>query len=136
MSGKGHAAVPNRNAFERGFTIVELLVVVSILAVLAALAMPSWRATTNDALIQQARLVLQRLAMRQHRFFRGHGRYAAEQELPALAALGSTVSQRYELQVESDSSGYLISLIDPDGELPTLALNHLGQWASVAGAPP
>ena len=100
------------------------------------LAMPSWRATTNDALIQQARLVLQRLAMRQHRFFRGHGRYAAEQELPALAALGSTVSQRYELQVESDSSGYLISLIDPDGELPTLALNHLGQWASVAGAPP
>ncbi len=128
--------MPNRNAFERGFTIVELLVVVSILAVLAALAMPSWRATTNDALIQQARLVLQRLAMRQHRFFRGHGRYAAEQELPALAALGSTVSQRYELQVESDSSGYLISLIDPDGELPTLALNHLGQWASVAGAPP
>jgi len=128
--------VPNRNAFEPGFTIVELLVVVSILAVLAALAMPSWRAITNDALIQQARLVLQRLAMRQHRFFRGHGRYAAEQELPALAALGSTVSQRYELQVESDSSGYLISLIDPDGELPTLALNHLGQWASVAGAPP
>ncbi len=128
--------MPNRNAFEPGFTIVELLVVVSILAVLAALAMPSWRATTNDALIQQARLVLQRLAMRQHRFFRGHGRYAAEQELPALAALGSTVSQRYELQVESDSSGYLISLIDPDGELPTLALNHLGQWASVAGAPP
>lgn len=128
--------MPNRNAFEPGFTIVELLVVVSILAVLAALAMPSWRATTNDALIQQARLVLQRLAMRQHRFFRGHGRYAAEQELPALAALGSTVSQRYELRVESDSSGYLISLIDPDGELPTLALNHLGQWASVAGAPP
>ena len=128
--------MPNRNAFEPGFTIVELLVVVSILAVLAALAMTSWRATTNDALIQQARLVLQRLAMRQHRFFRGHGRYAAEQELPALAALGSTVSQRYELQVESDSSGYLISLIDPDGELPTLALNHLGQWASVAGAPP
>ena len=128
--------MPNRNAFEPGFTIVELLVVVSILALLAALAMPSWRATTNDALIQQARLVLQRLAMRQHRFFRGHGRYAAEQELPALAALGSTVSQRYELQVESDSSGYLISLIDPDGELPTLALNHLGQWASVAGAPP
>ena len=128
--------MPNRNAFEPGFTIVELLVVVSILAVLAALAMPSRRATTNDALIQQARLVLQRLAMRQHRFFRGHGRYAAEQELPALAALGSTVSQRYELQVESDSSGYLISLIDPDGELPTLALNHLGQWASVAGAPP
>ena len=128
--------MPNRNAFEPGFTIVELLVVMSILAVLAALAMPSWRATTNDALIQQARLVLQRLAMRQHRFFRGHGRYAAEQELPALAALGSTVSQRYELRVESDSSGYLISLIDPDGELPTLALNHLGQWASVAGAPP
>ena len=128
--------MPNRNAFEPGFTIVELLVVVSILAVLAALAMPSWRATTNDALIQQARLVLQSLAMRQHRFFRGHGRYAAEQELHALAALGSTVSQRYELQVESDSSGYLISLIDPDGELPTLALNHLGQWASVAGAPP
>lgn len=128
--------VPNRNAFDSGFTIVELLVVVAILAVLATLAMPSWRATNNDALIQQARLVVQRLAMRQHRFFRRHGRYAAEQELPALAALGRAVSQRYELRVESDSSRYLIRLIDPDGELPTLALNHLGQWASVAGGPP
>lgn len=117
-----------------GFTVVELMAVMAILAVLVALAMPSWRATTNEAMIQQARLVLQRLALRQHRFLRGHGRFARQHELPTLDSLGNSVARRYQLQVESDVSQYSLRLIDPNGELPDLALNHLGQWASSEGA--
>jgi len=49
----------------RGFTLVELMAVVAILAIFVALAMPSWRAQANEAVIQQARVVLQRLAIRQ-----------------------------------------------------------------------
>jgi hypothetical protein len=40
------------------------------------------------------------------------------------------------LRVESDVSHYSLRLIDPDGELPSLALNHLGQWASSEGISP
>lgn len=128
--------VQKRNALERGFTLVELLVVMAIVAVLAAIAMPSWRATANEALVQQARLVLQRLAIRQQRFRRGHGRFAEQHELPTLDSLGSAVARRYRLRVESEPSGYLLRLTDPDNELPELALSHLGQWVSPAvGAP-
>ena len=73
---------------ERGFTLVELMAVIAILAILVALAMPSWRAAGNEALIQQARSVLQRLAIRQHRFLKGNGRFAKQDELPHLASLG------------------------------------------------
>ncbi len=114
----------------RGFTLVELMAVVAILAIFVALAMPSWRATANEALIQQARVVLQRLAIRQHRFLRGHGRFARQDELPTLDSLEHSVARRYHLEVESDVSRYSLRLIDPNGELPSLALNHLGQWAS------
>jgi len=41
------------------------MAVVAILAIFVALAMPSWRAQANEAVIQQARVVLQRLAIRQ-----------------------------------------------------------------------
>jgi prepilin-type N-terminal cleavage/methylation domain-containing protein len=121
---------------ERGFTLVELMAVIAILAILVALAMPSWRAAGNEALIQQAKSVLQRLAIRQHRFLRGNGRFAKQDELPPLASLGSSVARRYQLRVESDVSHYSLRLIDPDGELPSLALNHLGQWASSEGISP
>ena len=128
--------LPKHNPLCDGFTLIELLAVMAIIAILVALAMPSWRATSNDALIHQAKLVLQRLAIRQHRFLRGHGRFAQQDELPSLDALGGSVAQRYELQVESGSSHYLLRLIDADNELPDLMLNHLGQWGASEVAPP
>ena len=39
------------NVFANGFTLLELLVVIAIVAVLTTIAMPSWRATTNEALV-------------------------------------------------------------------------------------
>ena len=128
--------LPKHNSLCDGFTLIELLAVMAIIAILVALAMPSWRAKSNDALIHQAKLVLQRLAIRQHRFLRGHGRFAQQDELPSLDALGGSVAQRYELQVESGSSHYLLRLIDADNELPDLVLNHLGQWGASEVAPP
>lgn len=128
--------LPKHSSLCDGFTLIELLAVMAIIAILVALAMPSWRATSNDALIHQAKLVLQRLAIRQHRFLRGHGRFAQQDELPSLDALGGSVAQRYELQVESGSSHYLLRLIDANNELPDLMLNHLGQWGASEVAPP
>ena len=128
--------LPKHNSLCDGFTLIELLAVMAIIAILVALAMPSWCTKSNDALIHQAKLVLQRLAIRQHRFLRGHGRFAQKDEQPSLDALGGSVAQRYELQVESGSSHYLLRLIDADNELPDLMLNHLGQWGASEVAPP
>lgn len=122
------------NFLENGFTLFELLVVIAIVAVLTTIAMPSWRATTNEALVQHARLVLHRLAIRQQQFRRRYGRFAEQHELPTLASLEAAVGRRYELRVESASSSYRLILIDPENELPELTLNDLGQWGAPMAA--
>ena len=61
---------------DRGFTLVELLVVVTIAAILATLAYPSYRQTMHRAGRLEARLALQRIQYLQERHYSEHLRYA------------------------------------------------------------
>ena len=51
MSGKAQAAAKNSKKTERGFTLIELIVVVIILGILAAVALPRFTSLQRDARI-------------------------------------------------------------------------------------
>ncbi|MGB2104118.1 MAG: type IV pilin protein, partial [Luminiphilus sp.] len=40
------------------FSLIEMLVVLAMVALLGAMALPSWRAQQNQAVVDEARLVL------------------------------------------------------------------------------
>jgi type IV pilus assembly protein PilE len=72
----------------RGVTLIELMVVVFIIGVLAAIAMPSYRQYTLRTHRTEAKSALMQLAANQERFYLQNNQYSLDP-----AALGFTASQ-------------------------------------------
>jgi prepilin-type N-terminal cleavage/methylation domain-containing protein len=108
------------------FSLIEILVVLAIITLLVAIAAPSWRAQRNQALTNEARIVLERLDLKQRQFMLRHARYASAREMPLLQNMSTSLIGHYRLEVLSDAHGYVLQLIGKRPGLPALALNHLG----------
>lgn len=91
----------------RGFTLVELMVVVAIVAILAAIAMPSYSRYIYRARRADGQALLMHVANAQERYYAAHHRYG---DLPAIGYASSTTalseSGHYQVQVVlQDASG-------------------------------
>ena len=112
-----------------GFTLIELMLVLAIASLLLAIAAPSWRHVQTDAVINEAQLTLDRLVIRQLRFFQQHQRYAKTSELPRLQTLAPEVAAQYRLAVVTQgSAAYRLELLPLDATaLPARSLDHTGR---------
>ena len=112
-----------------GFNLIELMLVLAIASLLLVIAAPSWRHVHTDAVINEAELALDRLVIRQLRFFQQHQRYAEVSELPSLLALAPEIAARYRLAVVTQGgTAYRLELLPLDPmALPTLTLDHTGR---------
>ena len=68
-----HLLRPNR-----GFTLLELLIVVALIGILAAIGMPMYADHSRAAKRADAHAILQKIASQQERFFSGNNTYTAD----------------------------------------------------------
>lgn len=98
----------------RGFTLAELVTVLLVLAVLTALAIPTWRSHSLRSRRAEAIELLVSLQTAQDHFFGRHARYADAKQLtlptPEGLGLGQVTERghyRLELRTGADGLGYL-----------------------------
>ena len=108
------------------FSLIEMLLVLAMVAVLGAMALPSWRAQQNQAVVDEAKLVLQRLDLKQREHLLRYAHPATEAELPALDVLSVTVAAHYRLEVVIQDEGYRLRLVPTKPDMPTLGLSDTG----------
>lgn len=123
----------------RGFTLIELMVVVAAVAILASVAYPSYRDQVSRGRRADAKQALMELAQRMERFYTERGTYAG-------ATLGTTgiyasVSPGgyYNLAIVTQTADAFSITATPTGvqaddACATLGYNQLGEQSVSSGA--
>jgi len=88
----------NESSAERGFTLIELMIVVVIVAILAAVALPAYNDQMRKSVRAQAQAFLTDSASRQQQYLVEKRRYAAS--VPALGMTApAPVSSAFDIAI-------------------------------------
>ena len=129
----------------RGVTLVELLIVLAVAALLATLAVPSYRMHVLRAQRSAAMTALLDVATAQERFHLQHGRYALDSELSSappdgLGKSSDAGSGRYRITIEAaGTADFIVSAAATgtqlgDGACRRFTLDSLGRRGATDGA--
>lgn len=113
----------------RAFTLIELLIVVVIIGILAAMAIPKFQSTKGKAYFAGMRSDLHNLTTAQEAYFYDHSAYTTD-----LTALSFTASKGDIVTItESTPSGWSATSQNPES-YPHFCALFLGSAAAVAPA--
>ena len=98
----------------RGMTLVELLIVVSVVAILASVALPSWNLQVQKARRADARNTLMLVQIEQGKYRADNGSYTSSMSALGLSAYNSTSRDYYNVSIVSSSATAFVASAAPN----------------------
>lgn len=117
-----------------GFSLIELMVVVAVVAILASIALPAYDGVVRKARRSEARDELLRIAGAQEKFYTTNNVYTAASTPLNIDPSGNTQHNAYQITIQLTNAGQgYLATVAPIGNqtkdtlCATLTYNNLGQ---------
>ena len=127
-----------------GFTLVELMVTVVVIALLAMVAIPAYNDSVRKGRRADAKAALEKIAARQEQYFMDNKTYTTDIEALGFSEIGSSneaysTDNHYRIRVSSASATAFKAEAQPmseDPECQQMTLNEGGNRGVEAGTSP
>ncbi|ENV9149034.1 pilin, partial [Neisseria gonorrhoeae] len=115
------------NTLQKGFTLIELMIVIAIVGILAAVALPAYQDYTARAQVSEAILLAEGQKSAVTEYYLNHGKWP-EDNTSAGVASASKIKGKYVQKVEV-TNGVVTAQMKPSGVNKEIKGKKLSLWA-------
>jgi len=100
---------------QKGFTLIELMIVVAIIGILAAIAIPAYQDYTQRAQVSEAFTLISGAKSALAEFAQTNGAYPTTAQLTSDLNLGGTIAGKYSSYVVGNANGEITVTMNATG---------------------
>ncbi|ENX7140381.1 pilin [Neisseria gonorrhoeae] len=115
------------NTLQKGFTLIELMIVIAIVGILAAVALPAYQDYTARAQVSEAILLAEGQKSAVTEYYLNHGIWPKDNTSAGVAS-SSSIKGKYVEKVEVNN-GVVTAQMKPDGVNNEIKNKKLSLWA-------
>ncbi|HEZ4807805.1 TPA: pilin [Neisseria meningitidis] len=116
------------NTLQKGFTLIELMIVIAIVGILAAVALPAYQDYTARAQVSEAILLAEGQKSAVTEYYLNHGIWPANNSSAGVATSASDIKGKYVQSVEV-ANGVITAEMKSSGVNKEIQGKKLSLWA-------
>ncbi|EPI3039505.1 pilin, partial [Neisseria gonorrhoeae] len=116
------------NTLQKGFTLIELMIVIAIVGILAAVALPAYQDYTARAQVSEAILLAEGQKSAVTEYYLNHGKWPENNDSAGVASSPTDIKGKYVKEVEV-KNGVVTAQMKPSGVNNEIKDKKLSLWA-------
>ncbi|EMU2795893.1 pilin, partial [Neisseria gonorrhoeae] len=116
------------NTLQKGFTLIELMIVIAIVGILAAVALPAYQDYTARAQVSEAILLAEGQKSAVTEYYLNHGKWPENNDSAGVASSPTDIKGKY-VQSVTVANGVVTAQMKPSGVNNEIKDKKLSLWA-------